>query len=99
MSPVELWCRLSIATADGAELGPVEVRGPGAPDLALVEALARLQLLAGRAGATLRVRDACADLVGLLELTGLRREVGGQSEERVERLGVEEGVEGADPTV
>ena len=41
------------------------------PDAVVVDALARLQLTAKRYGAEVRVRDACADLVELLELSGL----------------------------
>ena len=42
-----------------------------APDAVVVDALARLQLTARRHGAEVRVRHACADLVELLELSGL----------------------------
>ena len=40
-------------------------------DLATVDALARLQVAARRAGWSVRLRNPCADLRGLLELVGL----------------------------
>ena len=42
-----------------------------APDLAVVDALARLHLAVKRAGGGVRVRDASAALAELLELAGL----------------------------
>ena len=69
-------------------------------DLALVDALASLQLAARRRGCQLQLRDAPEELCALLELVGLagvlgvepRREpVGG------EQLGVEEVVQPRDP--
>ena len=42
-----------------------------APDAVVVDALARLQLTARSYGAEVRVRDACAHLVELIELSGL----------------------------
>lgn len=41
------------------------------PDLRVVDALARCQLAAGRAGCTIRLRDPCPELSALLELVGL----------------------------
>ena len=41
------------------------------PDLGLVDDLARLALSAKRLGCTIRVRDACPELRGLLRLAGL----------------------------
>ena len=68
----------------------------GAADLAIVDALALLQLAAARAGADLRVRNASADLCRLLHLTGLAAvlsvEPGGQAEPR-EQPRVEEVVD------
>jgi hypothetical protein len=78
------------------------------PDLALVDALARLQLAAGRLGCSIRLRDPCEELRGLLDLVGLadvvpdaaalaleaRREAEGG-----EQLGVEEVVQPGDPAL
>jgi hypothetical protein len=66
------------------------------PDLALVDQLARLQLGARRVGCTVVLRDACPMLLGLLDLVGLRVEVGGQPEGG-EEVGVEEVVQADDP--
>lgn len=41
------------------------------PTLEVVEALARLQLQARRLGCEIKVRDACVELRGLLDLVGL----------------------------
>ncbi len=76
------------------------------PDLAVVDELARWQLAARRVGCSIRLRDACIELLELLDLlglgdvvggtAGLRREVGGQAEGG-EQLGVEEVVMPHDP--
>ncbi len=71
------------------------------PDLALVGWLARLQLNARRMGCGIAVCDPTAELIRLLELTGVAvvlglRQVGGEAEEREER-GVEEVVVPDDP--
>lgn len=47
-----------------------EVTG-GRPDATTVEALARLQLLARRHGCTVRLRNASAELLELIDLMGL----------------------------
>lgn len=77
------------------------------PDLALVNALARLHLAAGRFGYSIRVRGRCEELCELLDLVGLadvvvvdslrlphepRREA-----ESGKQLGLEEVVEPGDP--
>jgi ABC-type transporter Mla MlaB component len=75
------------------------------PDLATVEALARLRLTAGRLGHRVRLRGASAGLRGLLALTGLEgalplwAEPTGETEEGEEPLGVEEGVEPGDAAI
>ncbi len=75
----------------------------GRPDLGLVDEVARLQLAARRAGCSIWLRHACPDLVGLLELAGLRDVVGrrplqvvGKAED-LEEAGVEEVVMPDDP--
>lgn len=72
-----------------------------APDLALVDSLARLQLAARRLGCSIQVHDACPELAGLLDLAGLAEvlglgKVGGQAEGG-EEGGVEEVVMPHDP--
>ncbi|HEX8856311.1 MAG TPA: hypothetical protein VF752_12005 [Thermoleophilaceae bacterium] len=77
-------------------------------DLALVDALARLQLAARRRGLTLCVRDPCQELTGLLELVGLSGVIAAAPElllddcrkpEGGEQVGEEEVVDGGDPPV
>lgn len=67
------------------------------PDLAVVDALARLKLAARRLGYSIRVRDPSVELAELLELVGLGLdlEVIGETERR-EEVGVEEAVERGD---
>lgn len=67
-----------------------------APDVAVVDVLARLQLAVRGLGLAVRVVDVCAELAELVDLVGLRREVLGQAEGG-EQVGVEEGVEARDP--
>jgi hypothetical protein len=70
-----------------------------------VDAIARLQLTAGRLGCRLRLRNASPELHDLLDLTGLRGIVPAgaasgalaEAEEREQRLGVEERVHRDDP--
>jgi hypothetical protein len=59
-----------VIARDGVDLVSVELVS-GRPDLALVEALARLQLAALRTGCSISLRDACPELCGLLDLVGL----------------------------
>ena len=70
-------------------------------DVAALDALARLQVAARRAGFELRLVRASAELTSLIEVTGfetvLRVEPGGQPEEREQRVGVEEEAELDDP--
>ena len=60
--------------------------GALAPDVAAVDALARLQLNARRLGYEIHLRDASVDLQDLLDFVGLsdvlRVEAGGQAEKR-----------------
>jgi hypothetical protein len=46
-------------------------------DLSAIDDLARTQLAAQRLGCSIRLEDVCPSLLGLLELVGLRVEVGG----------------------
>lgn len=76
------------------------------PDLALLDALARLQLAARRLGCSIRLRNPCPELCELLDLVGLADllvgEPGsaleaGREAEGGEQLGVEKVVEPGDP--
>ena len=53
------------------DLVTCDVRRVTAPDVEVLDALARLQLTARRAGSSIRLRAVSADLRDLLELTGL----------------------------
>lgn len=79
------------------------------PDLAAVELLARLTLVARRLGCSVRVERPSPELRELLALTGLDEvlladpgpglEPGREPEEREQSVGVEEGVEPDDEPV
>jgi hypothetical protein len=72
----------------------------GAPDVSVVDELARLQLAARRMGCTVRVCDAGEDLCRLLAFLGLAGAVGLQvagEPEEAEEGGVEEVVVTDDP--
>ena len=71
------------------------------PDAGAVDALARMQLMALRAGERVVLRGASEELRGLLDLMGLRDvlrvESRGEAEEREEVRGVEEEGDPAEP--
>ena len=72
-------------------------------DETVLDALARLQLAARRIGVSIQLRNACRELVDLLNLVGLAGELlgvemRGQPEER-EQLGVDEEVDRGDHAV
>ncbi len=95
-----------VLVRDDIELACWRLVGSARPDLATVDELARLQLAARRLGCEIRLRRACAELWGLLDLAGLtdvvaggddrRLEPGGQPEEG-EQVGVEKVVMPDDP--
>lgn len=72
------WCRLTVLD-DGASR----------PDMALVDQIARLALVAHRAGGRLVVDRMSHDLAALFELAGLAVEVQRQSERREQPLRLE----------
>ncbi|WP_224058465.1 STAS domain-containing protein [Streptomyces kanamyceticus] len=71
-------------------------------DMSTVDAIARLQLAARRAGGRIRLRNptpallALLGLVGLVELLGLVVEMEGHAEQREPPRGVQEAVEAGD---
>lgn len=97
-----------VLVVDGVEVVLGFVTGVR-PDLAVVDALARLQLVARRLGGSIRLRDPPAELGELLDLVGLADVVGvapavlalqpGGQAEGGEQLGVEEVVDAGDPSV
>jgi ABC-type transporter Mla MlaB component len=100
---------LALLRSSGADEIVCDVRALGRPDAGTVNALARLQLTARRAGARIRLRHASRELQELLIFVGLdaavpvgvrlRVEPIREAEEREEPLGVEERVEPGDPAV
>lgn len=64
-----------VIARDGVELAAVELAA-GPPDLALVDALAHLQLALARFGCRIALRDPCPTLRGLLDLVGLATVLG-----------------------
>jgi len=79
-----------------AELSSWPLPWTGHVDLGIVDQLAHLQLGARRLGCSVRLRDARPELTSLLDLVGLRIEVGREPEGR-EEVGVEEVVVPDDP--
>jgi hypothetical protein len=91
------WALVVLVASDGVEVAAWSLDGPGPPDLGAIDTLARTQLNARRLGGAIRLRHGSEELNELLDLVGLRGEVGGEPEGGEELLGVEEGVELRDP--
>jgi hypothetical protein len=70
-----------VLVRDGEELTSWPLLVRDAVDLALVDDLARMQLAARRHGCAIELRDACPGLLELLDLVGLRVEMGGKPED------------------
>ncbi|MFC8132261.1 STAS domain-containing protein [Streptomyces sp. NPDC057302] len=85
--------------ATGADVLVCDVADLGPPVLAAVDALARLQLTARRAGGRIRLRNPAPHLRELLDLVGLPMEIemGRQAEQREPPGRVQEAVEARDP--
>lgn len=81
MAGVVPWARVVVVGADGTRR-MLLLTGEGSPGLAAVDGLARLQLAAGRAGGRICLEEVSSALAELVDLAGLRREVGGQAEGR-----------------
>jgi ABC-type transporter Mla MlaB component len=79
-----------------------DLRGLARPDLASIDALARLQLMLRPQGLEILLRGAPNELIELIALVGLtdvlRVESGREAEQRKQRLGVEEERELPDPS-
>src|SRR5262249_35767124 len=71
------WARVVVAAPDGTQKMTL-LTGEGAPDLAVVEELARCQLMARRAGGVMWLEEVSLPLAELLDLVGLRQEMDGQ---------------------
>jgi hypothetical protein len=70
------WALVMFKGSDGSELS-LELFGDEAPDLGVVAALARLQVLCRRCGVHVHLQKMNPTLEDLLELTGLRGEMTG----------------------
>jgi len=90
----------AVLRTSGAEVVVCDVAGLEA-DAVAIDALARIQLAVRRMGRRLMVRDAADDLLDLLAFAGVAGVLGiepwGQTEQREQRLGVEEERELGDP--
>jgi hypothetical protein len=104
----EGWARVVVRAPDDVEVVSWPINGSGSHDLALVDALARLQLAARRFGCSIVLRGAEDDVLGLIDLVGLKEVLtgggparsGGQvagEAEGLEQLQVEEVVLPDDP--
>ena len=89
----------ALLDATGARVVVCDVRGIGPPGLGTIDALARMQLAARRAGGRIGLRHPDLALRALLDLVGLAFEVEGQAEEGEPAGGVEEAVEPGDPVL
>ncbi len=94
-----------VLTRGGAEIASWPLEPSGRVGLELVDALARLRLVAQRLGCSIQVRDAWPALTDLLDLVGLHElrcssvlEPGGEPEGG-EQLRVQEVVQTRDPAV
>ena len=65
------WCRVTMVGPDGVALASALLEGPVAPDMDVVDDVARLALLAKRLGGDVLLTEVSRDLRALLELTGL----------------------------
>jgi len=94
----------ALAEGNGAPLVICDVAAVGDPDVATVDAVARLQVTARRLGRQIVLRHACDELRQLLFLVGLSDVVpltggpqpGGKGEEREQTRGVEKRVDPGD---
>ncbi len=93
MAEVLPWCRVTIVGTDGTALAYCALGGPGVADIAAVDCVAQLALLAKRLGGGLLLDEVSSELWALLEMAGLRVEVQWQAELAKEPLGVQEGQE------
>ena len=107
-------CERARRLLEGCDAGPVacDVAALAEPDAVTIDALARLQLTARRAGYRVELRRVCEELEDLLTLTGLLGVLTGghalvasaveawwEPELREQVLRVEEEAEPRDPTV
>jgi hypothetical protein len=85
------WAKIVVRSPGDVEIVSWPVSNSGGRDLALVDALARLQLEARRWGCAIRLLGAEDDVLGLVDLVGLKDVLVGSSGR--ERAGEAEGFE------
>jgi len=83
------WARVVLAWTDDSAL-VTSLGGEDAPDLSVVDDLARLQLAVRRTRGRRHLEDVAPALSRLLDLAGLRREVGGEAEGGEDPLDLQE---------
>src|SRR5436190_24331015 len=99
MTGSEMWCRVTVVGGNGVPVWSWPLIGVGRPDIATVDRLARLQLSVVRRGGVLTLSEVTDDLDVLLDLAGLGRQLGRQTECREDVVDVEERVEGGAPAI
>ena len=90
MTAGRVWCRFDVVGPDGRALASCVLEGGGAPDLAVLDHLARMALQAARLGGRISLTEIAPPMRQLLELSGLRAELEGEPELGEEALGIEE---------
>lgn len=68
---------MTVVDSSGAVLARWALAGESKPNLEAVNLIARWAVIAGRAGAAVRIVDSCPEMRELLELAGLPVEVDG----------------------
>jgi len=95
------WCSATVTGHDGATVARYVFEGPGLPDLAALDQVARVFLFSARLGGTVALVDVSPAMEDLLALVGLSVEMRGETELGEESIwfhhGQEEG-HGDDPT-
>ena len=71
------WCRVTLVDPQGEIVAGWALAGEANPGLEAVDLIGRWAVVARRAGAKVRIVDACSELRELLELAGLPVEVEG----------------------
>jgi hypothetical protein len=97
MGAEQRWCRVTVLGPDGAVRVHHILEGPGSPDIASVDEVARLALWAGREGGSVVLSEVSPEFGELLELSGLSVEMGWEAEGGEETLVVEQVEEEAHP--
>jgi hypothetical protein len=75
MEPPRQWCQVALVDTGGSVLARWALSGEANPNLDAVDLIARWVVIARRAGATVRIVQACPELLELLRLAGLPVEV------------------------